>query len=145
MRIPVCPSSTGGKDWHSMTYHEPSGTIIAPLSQTCLENNAREVALVEGGGGLASSRRFFEMPGSDGNMGKLGAYNVDTMEEVWKFEQRASYHTGTVSTAGNLVFAGDLDRYFRAHDVETGDVLWEVRLGTSVQGHPIVFAVDGKQ
>ncbi len=143
--IPVCPSSTGGKDWHSMTYHEPSGTIIAPLSQTCLENNAREVALVEGGGGLASLRRFFEMPGSDGNMGKLGAYNVDTLEEVWKFEQRASYHTGTVSTAGNLVFAGDLDRYFRAHDVETGDVLWEARLGTSVQGHPIVFAVDGKQ
>lgn len=128
-----------------MTYHEPTGTLIAPLSQTCLENNAREVALVEGGGGLASSRRFFEMPGSDGNMGKLGAYNVDTLEEVWKFEQRASYHTGTVSTAGNLVFAGDLDRYFRAHDVENGDVLWEVRLGTSVQGHPIVFAVDGKQ
>jgi len=143
--IPVCPSSTGGKDWHSMTYHQPSGTLIAPLSQTCLENRANEVALVEGGGGLASARRFFEMPGSDGNMGKLGAYNVDTLEEVWKFEQRASYHSGTVSTAGNLVFAGDLDRYFRAHDVATGEVLWETRLGTTVQGHPIVFAVDGKQ
>ncbi|MFM1895799.1 MAG: hypothetical protein RLZZ385_873 [Pseudomonadota bacterium] len=143
--IPVCPSSTGGKDWHSMTYHEPSGLMIAPLSQTCLENAAREVALTPGGGGLASSRRFFEMPGSDGNMGKLGAYNVDTMEEVWSYQQRASFHTGTVSTAGNLVFVGDLDRYFRAHDVRTGEILWETRLGTSVQGHPIVFAVDGKQ
>lgn len=128
-----------------MTYHEPSGTIIAPLSQTCLENAAREVALTPGGGGLASSRVFFEMPGSDGNMGKLGAYNVDTMEEVWNFQQRASFHTGTVSTAGGLVFVGDLDRYFRAHDVTNGDILWETRLGTSVQGHPIVFAVDGKQ
>ena len=142
---PVCPSSTGGKDWHSMTYHEPSGLMIAPLSQTCLENAAREVALVPGGGGLASSRRFFEMPGSDGNMGKLGAYHVDTLEEVWSYQQRASFHTGTVSTAGNLVFVGDLDRYFRAHDVRTGEILWETRLGTSVQGHPIVFAVDGKQ
>ncbi len=143
--ISACPSSAGGKDWHSMTYHQPTGLIVAPLSQTCLENAAREVALVAGGGGLASSRQFFEMPGSDGNNGKLGAYNIDTMEEVWSYQQRASYHTGTVSTAGNLVFVGDRDRYFRAHDVRTGEILWETRLGTSVQGHPAVFAVDGKQ
>lgn len=141
----ACPSSAGGKDWHSMTYHPPSGLMIAPLSQTCLENAAREVALVQGGGGLAASRKFFEMPGTNGNLGKLGAYNVDTMEEVWNFQQRASYHTGTMSTGGDLVFVGDLDRYFRAHDVNTGEVLWETRLGTSVQGHPVTFAIDGKQ
>ncbi len=68
--ISVCPSSAGGKDWHSMTYHEPSGTMIAPLSQTCVETAAREVSLVQGSGGLAASRQFFEMPGSDGNLGQ---------------------------------------------------------------------------
>lgn len=141
----ACPSSAGGKDWHSMTYHEPSGTLIAPLSQTCLENAAREVALVQGGGGLAASRKFFEMPGTNGNLGKIGAYNVDTMEEVWSHQQRASFHTGTMSTAGNVVFVGDLDRRFKALDVTSGDVLWETRLGTSVQGHPVSFAIDGKQ
>jgi len=141
----ACPSSAGGKDWHSMTYHPPTGTMIAPLSQTCLENAAREVALVQGGGGLAASRKFFEMPGTDGNLGKIGAYNVDTMEEVWSYQQRASFHTGTMSTAGNLVFVGDLDRRFKAFDVTNGDIVWETRLGTSVQGHPVSFAVDGKQ
>lgn len=141
----ACPSSTGGKDWHSMTYHPPTGTMIAPLSQTCLENAAREVALVQGGGGLAASRKFFEMPGTDGNLGKIGAYNVDTMEEVWSYQQRASFHTGTMSTGGNLVFVGDLDRRFKAFDVTTGEIVWETRLGTSVQGHPVSFAVDGKQ
>ena len=141
----ACPSSAGGKDWHSMTYHEPSGLMIAPLSQTCLENAAREVALVQGGGGLAASRKFFEMPGTDGNLGKIGAYNVDTMEEVWSHQQRASFHTGTMSTAGDLVFVGDLDRRFKALNARTGKLLWETRLGTSVQGHPLSFAIDGKQ
>ena len=141
----ACPSSAGGKDWHSMTYHPPSGLIIAPLSQTCLENAAREVALVQGGGGLAASRKFFEMPGTDGNLGKVGAYHADTLEEVWSHQQRASLHTGMISTAGGLVFVGDLDRRFKAFDVETGEILWETRLGTSVQGHPVSFAIDGKQ
>jgi alcohol dehydrogenase (cytochrome c) len=141
----ACPSSAGGKDWHSMSYHPPSGLIIAPLSQTCLENAAREIALVQGGGGVGASRKFFEMPGTDGNLGKVGAYDVDTMEEVWSHQQRASLHTGTISTGGDLVFVGDLDRRFKALDVSTGEILWETRLGTSVQGHPISFAIEGKQ
>lgn len=143
--ISVCPSTAGGKDWHSMTYHEPSANLIIPLSQSCLEISAREVPLVQGAGGTAANRRWFEMPGSDGNMGKLAAFNVDSMQEVWSYEQRAAFLTGTISTAGNLVFVGDLDRRFRAFDARNGEILWETRLGTSVQGHPVTFAIEGKQ
>jgi alcohol dehydrogenase (cytochrome c) len=43
------------------------------------------------------------------------------------------------------VFAGDLDRNFKAVDVTTGKILWQTRLGTTVQGFPMSFSIDGKQ
>jgi alcohol dehydrogenase (cytochrome c) len=140
-----CPSTAGGHNWHAMSYHPGSSRVILPLSQSCIDIAAQEVEFVDGGGSAAASRRWFEMPGTDGNVGKIGAFDINTMEEVWSFEQRASFMTALLSTAGDVVFAGDMDRRFRAFDVRTGEVLFETRLGTSVQGFPITYSVNGRQ
>jgi alcohol dehydrogenase (cytochrome c) len=82
-------------------------------------------------------------PGSD-QVGTIRALSVETGEAVWRFDQRAGV-TALLATAGDLVFGGDVAGKFRALDAESGVVLWETDLGSQVTGHPITFAVDGKQ
>jgi alcohol dehydrogenase (cytochrome c) len=143
--IQSCPSPEGGHDWPATSYYQPSDLLIIPLSQSCDEMNGHDVEMKEGSGGVAAAVRVYEMPGTEGNMGRLSAYDTKTMQRVWTFQQRAPFLTGVLSTGSGLAFVGDYDRAFKAVDAKNGKILWQTQLSTTVQGYPVTFSVDGKQ
>lgn len=135
-----CPSWIGGKDWEAGAYSPLTNTMFYPLRNTC----ARVLSTMDGG--LAIYRlaaRFQLAPGTD-QLGTVRAISAETGRTEWVHEQRAATMS-LVTTGGGLVFGGDVNGRFRAFDQRTGDVLWEINLGSPVTGFPISYAVDGRQ
>jgi len=143
--ISACPSIYGGHNWQATAFVPDLGALVIPLHQLCVEMIGREVQMVEGYGGYGGESRVFPMPGSDGMLGRLTAWDLRTMKPLWDHRQRAMFLTSALATGGGLVFIGDLDRRFKAFSAKTGEVLWEARLGAALHGFPITYAVDGEQ
>ena len=57
----------------------------------------------------------------------------------------AQRRTGTLSTAGGLVFVALLDGTIAAYDETTLDELWKVNVGAGFTAPPMTFEVNGKQ
>ena len=136
----ACPTWNGGKDWEAGAYSPLTNTMYMPLRNAC----ARMLATTAPGTShYALAVRNQIAPGTD-QVGTVHAISAETGETVWLHEQRAATMS-LVATGGGLVFGGDNNGRFKAWDQETGEVLWEINLGSAVTSFPISYAVDGKQ
>ena len=78
--IDACPSTAGGKNWHAMSFHQPSRQLIIPLSQTCMQLRAQAIEQRPGGGsGGGADRHHLVRPRSNGHHRKQAAFKLDTM------------------------------------------------------------------
>ena len=138
----ICPHVGGGRGWLPTSYDAETKMLYIPITEACMDL----VPVPEGErGSLTTGVRWTvrPRPESDGNYGRLEVVNLETKETVWIERQRAPLTSGTLVTAGGLVFAGSLDRMFSAHDAETGARLWQTRLNDVPNSSPISYSVNG--
>jgi alcohol dehydrogenase (cytochrome c) len=140
----VCPDVAGAKSFMPGSFDAATHTAFMTLVEACMDMYPAPGGF---GGSLTSGVQLGvrPRPDGDGNYGRIQALNIATRQVQWTVRQRAPFTSGVLATAGGLVFAGSLDRYFHAYDASSGKQLWQTRLNIASSSNPISYAVDGEQ
>ena len=77
--------------------------------------------------------------------GRLLAWDPVTQSERWSVEHRSAWNGGVLSTAGGLVFQGQLDGTFTAYDAATGEQKWQHNVKSGAASGPGTYEIDGEQ
>jgi len=149
IRASFCPSTWGGKDWPPAAYSPKTGYVYIPANENlCTTMEGEEVAYRPGQFFIGVDFEDFEVflhEGAD-HIGELQAWDINTGERVWTHEFEFQNWGPVLATGGDLVFLGGTnDRYFRAFDARSGELLWQQRTNSGITGVPTSYAVDGVQ
>src|SRR5579871_2815010 len=136
----VCPSQAGGNNYWPSSYSPSTRLMYIQALTACVNISIdREKHNAQRGwnGGLSQTDERFES--------NLTAIDPLTGEVKKSVHLRYPNYSGTLATAGGLVFLGLLDGTIAAYDDTTLDELWKVNVGTGFCAPPMTFEVNGKQ
>ncbi|MDB4943358.1 MAG: pqq-dependent dehydrogenase, methanol/ethanol family [Labilithrix sp.] len=140
----ICPSSNGGKDWQPMSFSPRTGLLYIPHQNECMDEEGTEANYIAGTPYVGANVKF--KPGPGGHRGELTAWDPVHGKAVWKRKEKFPVWSGTVVTAGDVVFFGTMDGWFYCVSAKTGAELWKFKTDSGIVGQPITFSgPDGKQ
>ena len=140
----VCPGVRGGTNWMAPTYNPTTGLFYVITLEQCdvFTSSSKE----------AEPKKNFSGGGAGPKPADLGqlflrAFDPKTGERKWEYPMTgpAEMWSGTVSTAGGVIFFGDDDGQLVALDAVNGKHLWHFQMGEGLTASPITYAVGGKQ
>ena len=138
----MLPGANGGVEWSPMAINPTTRLVYAANLHQPMTYHVEEAKYP--GGKLWLGGAFKVIPGEK-QWGRLAAVNMDTGKMVWKFDTEQPLIGGVLATAGNLVFNGEGNGYFRAFDAQNGKMLWEYQAGAGVNAPAVSYMVGGKQ
>lgn len=141
-KITVAPAAFGGKNWNPMSFNPSTGLLYANVLVNEWDYMPVKQDYVVGAPWFAldAKWRFDQDKG-----GILKAMDPLTGKVKWQQPWTIASWSGTLSTAGNLVFSGAMSGEFFAFDASTGKKLWSFQTGSGINAQPITWQKNGKQ
>jgi PQQ-dependent dehydrogenase (methanol/ethanol family) len=140
----ICPMAPGAKDWQPSSFSPRTGLVYVPHENMCMDEEGTTANYIAGTPYIGADVKYYAGPG--GNMGELTAWDPINAKPVWAIKDKYPIWSGTVVTAGDLVFFGTMDGWFKAADARNGKILWQFKTGSGIIGQPVTYrGPDGKQ
>ncbi|MFL6551590.1 MAG: methanol/ethanol family PQQ-dependent dehydrogenase [Povalibacter sp.] len=140
----ICPTAPGAKDWNPSAYSPRTGLLYVPHLNLCMDWESVETNYIAGTPYVGANTVMH--PGQGGHRGVFTAWNIAERKPQWEIKEDLPLWSGALATAGDLVFYGTLDGFFKAVDARTGEVKWQFKTGSGIIGQPISYrGPDGRQ
>ena len=140
----ICPTASGAKDWNPSSFNPLTGLIYVPHENLCMDWMNLEVNYIAGTPYVGAEVHM--KPGPGGNRGVLTAWDPIRRRPAWEWKENFPIWSGTVTTAGGLVFFGTMDGWFKALDARTGKLVWKYKVDSGIISQPISYrGPDGHQ
>ncbi len=140
----ICPAPPGAKDWQPSAFSHKTGHLYIPHNNLCMDIKETSVGYIAGTPYVGAEVLMKAGPG--GNRGEFLAWDVIKGKELWSIKEKFPVWSGAVVTAGDVVFYGTMDGWFKAVNANTGEPLWQFKTSSGIIGQPTTWrGPDGKQ
>lgn len=142
----IYPAVAGGKNWAPMSFDPRTGLLYINTLDFGMDYEAlpaQQVADLKPGQPHYGVK--FTNVYDPEQRGFLRAVDPLTGKAKWSIPFKSPNLSGTLVTAGGLVFTGMMTGEFIAVDSDTGKMLWEFQTPSGIVGQPVTWEKDGKQ
>ncbi len=145
----VWPSPVGAHSAEAMSYSRQTRLVYIPaieqgriyVDPPSLANYTFTPGQVINNGMGPAPAGMTVPPGSN----RLLAWDPVAQREAWSVPLPGAKNGAIMSTAGNLVFQGDVTGHLRAYAADTGREVWTFNAHNGILAQPISYQVDGRQ
>ena len=154
----VTPTRRGAHNWQPMSFspntglvyfgsrHNAQAYIPMPAEDFKVSNVGTNVGLVRPVPDAVTAELEARPDLQFEDRGAMLGWDPVARKPRWRYvDKSGGGDGGTLSTAGNLMFAGGGERQFIAYDAATGERIWHFTAQTGVAAGPISYEIDGEQ